>query len=586
MKTIFASTLAGLIGLLVSSAQAQEGPADLSKQAYAVLKRHCYRCHGVEYKVEGFNILNRDSLLAEDTAYVVPGKLDDSQIWARLGVYGDMPPRSVAERPSDAEVAIIRQWIESGAAAFPSAEIRPFVGERVILSAIRDHLQSLPKRDRKHQRYFTLTHLYNNAKVTDDELRLYRAALSKVVNSLTRSPDIVLPKPIDPQQTVFAIDLRDVGWEDPERWLEVVKLYPYGLERNDNPEPVRDLFAEVTELQTGDGLISDGIPYLRADWFVTKASRPPLYHTLLRLPDTQDKLETELGVSFKDDFLRGKLARAAFTQSGVSRSNRLIDRHTGAGAAYYYKSHDFGKSNGRGVLFRFPLGPKFDGNPFDAQAYEQDGGEIIFSLANGMQGYLIVDGEGKRIDEAPVKVVRDPTEISGSPVVVNGISCMGCHKTGIQRFKDNIRDSLVLSGEARDKITQLYRSNEELDRLQQRDTLRFMAALEAATGPFLKQADDASKPIDAFPEPIAAAAHLHDADVGLEEAAKELGLSDPAQLASAIRTNIALQRLGLGPLAEGYKIPRAMWDSREDFGGSVFQVTARELGLGIPINQN
>src|SRR6185503_9031676 len=110
-----------------------------------------------------------------------------------------------------------------------------------------------------------------------------------------------------------------------------------------------------------------------------------------------------------------RVARAGFNSSGVSRNNRLIERHE-SGATVYWKSYDFGGNTGRQNLFAQPTGPGAN-----ADTFLHDGGEIIFSLPNGLQAYLLVDGKGNRIDKGPVAIVSDPKQ--GDRQVTNGISC-------------------------------------------------------------------------------------------------------------------------------------------------------------------
>ena len=119
------------------------------------------------------------------------------------------------------------------------------------------------------------------------------------------------------------------------------------------------------------------------------------------------------------DFLGDQLARAGFAGSGVSSQNRLVERHPALYGAYW-KSYDFSKNDGTANLFRFPLGPVFAGNPFPDQAFEHAGGEIIFNLPNGLQGYLLVDAKGKRIDAGPIEVVSDALKTSGTAAIVTG----------------------------------------------------------------------------------------------------------------------------------------------------------------------
>jgi serine/threonine-protein kinase len=549
----------------------------LAQQGYDILKKYCYRCHGIDYKVPGYNVLDRTILVAkrgkDEPRYLVPGNPEASYIWQRVAIDKDMPPSGAG--PSEAEKQVLREWIATGA-IFPGREKRPYLGEKYIVTAIRDHLRGCASADRKFQRYFTLTHLHNNNQnVTTDEVRLYRAALSKLANSLSWKKAIVVPKPIDPEQTVFQVDLRALGWDKNDLWKEVLKANPYGLTHSrDADEAMRAVAQEVYELSGSD------LPYLRADWFIATAARPPLYHTLLQLPRRSGDMELQLRVDVQNDFLRNKLARAGFLTSGVSKQNRAVDRHEAAFGAYW-KSYDFQSNQGTANLVSFPLGPVFPGNPFPKQAFLHAGGEIIFNLPNRLQAYLLVNARGDRIDTGPIEIVRDSQETAGTPAIVNGLSCMACHKHGMIRFEDKLRAGSAVGGEARLKVEQLYRTKEEMDDLLQRDEERFVQALELATGPFLKVGDEKAKTIREFPEPIGAIARLYVKDVGLEEVAFELGIEDPNKLRTLIESSRKLRELGLGPLLEGGSIKRDVWSSLE-FTTSAFHNVARELGLGTP----
>jgi Planctomycete cytochrome C len=550
--------------------------AQLAAQGVQFLKTYCYRCHGIDFKVPRFNVLDRAGLVAkrdkEEQPYVVPGKPLDSQVWQRVGVDEDMPPRG--KKPSAAEKDLLKKWIAAGA-AFPGRPARPFRSEKDLLLSMRDHLRKTAPADRPFQRYFSLTHLYNNhQQVSADELRLYRAALAKLVNSLSWKPILVIPTAIDADETVFAVDLRDLGWDSHDRWKEILKAYPYGLShRRDPDEALRTLAGEVYDLAGNE------VPCLRADWFIATASRPPLYHTLLELPDHAGDLETLLKVDTRQDFLRNKLARAGLLASGVSKQNRLLDRHDAVYGAYW-KSYDFKSDEGAGNLVNFPLGPRFADHPLPQHAFRHAGGEIIFNLPNGLQGYLLVDDHDRRIDVGPIEVVRDALETAGTPQIVNGLSCMACHKHGMIRFEDKLRGGTALKGDALVKVQELFRTKAEMDRLLARDEDRFVRALDEATGRFLKVGADKDKSIRDFPEPVGASARLYVRNLGLEEVAYELGL-EPAALKTLLANNRRLRALGLGPLAEGGTIQRAVWSSLENVT-SLFHNVARELELGTP----
>jgi serine/threonine-protein kinase len=558
------------------SASAKEPDRVLAEQGTAFLKKYCHRCHGIDFKVPHFNVLDRAGLVAsrgkDEPSYVVPGKPEESYLWQRVGVDEDMPPKGMKPTAEDKEV--LKKWIVAGA-PFPGRPARPFKSEKDILSSVRDHLRKISPADRPYQRYFSLTHLYNNHhEVMAEDLNLYRAGLSKLVNSLSWKPRIVVPKAVDSEETVFAVDLRDLGWDAHDLWKEILKAYPYGLtHRRDADAAMRELAVEVYELAGTD------VPCLRADWFIATASRPPLYHTLLSLPNNAAELEKLLQVDVRRDFLRDKLARAGMTASGVSKQNRLVDRHDAIFGAYW-KSYDFKSDEGAGNLINFPLGPLFADHPFADRAFRHAGGEIIFNLPNGLQAYLLIDEKGQRIDVGPVDIVRDALETAGTPQIVNGLSCMACHKNGVIRFEDLIRGGTAVKGDARLKVQALYRTKDEMDRLLTRDEERFLRALDEATSLFLKVGDDKDKNLRDFPEPVGASARLYVKNLDLNEAAYELGI-EPATLKTLLANNRRLRALGLGPLADGGTIQRSVWSSIENLT-SLFHNVARELELGTP----
>jgi serine/threonine-protein kinase len=551
--------------------------AALAVKAQGLLKQYCYRCHGQEFAVESLDVLNRDSMTRkreDDEPYVIPGKADKSLLYRRFGT--SMPPKKVRERPTQADREIIKKWIDSGAPGVAAVKARKFVSTRTILLAMRDWLDGADKEDRPYLRFFTLTHLHNDPRTSDSDLRSYKAALSKVINSLSWKRAIIVPKAVDKEQTVFAVDLRDLDWDRDRLWRAVLAAYPYGLRYNDSEDGrVRQADRDLFRLSG-----SRVLPYVRGDWFVNTAARPPLYHILLQLPRHAAALEHKLGVNVYDNFRRNKVSRGAFATSGVSGQNRLVERHEASYGAYW-KSYDFKEGRKRGNLFHFPLGPRFRGNHHDDQAFEHDGGEIIFNLPNGLQGYLLVDGKDNRIDQGPEEVVNDALKTSGTPAIVNGLSCMACHKHGVINFKDEVRIGNAVSGDARLKVRQLYPTDTVWKKLLQGDEERFLTSLEKAIGPFVRVAQDKEKPIKQFPEPVGDLARRYKlADLKLIDVALELGLEKPEILEISIKANSSLRELGLATLVKGGAIKRAEW---ERIGAtSLFQRVARELELGHP----
>ena len=429
-------------------ARAEGNKADLATKARDVLKEFCSACHkGPDSSGGRFNASIHETLITGNNAVVVPGNPEKSALWEQLKS-GKMPLKNSAEakRMTPDKKEILRKWIQDGAPAWPvePSPARTPISIPQMLAAIRDDLLNTPVPDQPYQRYFTLIHLYNQPRerIPDEDLDRYRAALSKAINSLSWKHRIVIPRPVEhTEKTILAIDLRDLDWDLYDLWTYILADYPYGL--------IYDTHGDVTYQQPYleiEKLSYSKLPYVRADWFVATATQPPLYNVLLRLPDNAEALEAMLGVNLITNFQRGRLDRAGFGKSDVSpRANRLVERQEATTGAYW-RTYDFRAGAIRSQLPLFPLGPEFKGNPFSKLAFIQAGGEIIFNLPNGLQGYMLVDDKDKRIDAAPDFVV-DPTQTSGSAAIVNGLSCMACHDQGMKTgFKDEIRDGSALRG--------------------------------------------------------------------------------------------------------------------------------------------
>ncbi len=343
----------------------------LAEQGRSFLQQYCHRCHGVEFKAPGLDVLDLATLITprgNGVPYLVPGKPAESAIWRQIE-QGKMPPKTEKQPASDRKDAF-KSWIVAGARA-PIVSRRPFLSEKNAVTAVRDNLANQPDGDQRFQRFFSLRHVYNNQSVRDDELPIYRAALSKAINSVSRQPDTVIPQPIDAERTVYRVDMRTVasGWDN--LWTELVQRYPYGLRHDRGTDTDRSLRSISREIYDITGTM---VPVLRADWFVARATRPPLYHTLLGLPENAHDLEKEwLGVNVEEDFIKDRqVVRAGLVKSAVSSQHRIVERHTVSKGGYYWKSYDFRNAGPETDVLRFPLGPVFEGNRFAEHAFKHD----------------------------------------------------------------------------------------------------------------------------------------------------------------------------------------------------------------------
>src|SRR5713226_5845651 len=138
MKLAAFARPAGLILLSLAGAglagAADPDPGALARKAQDVLKANCHRCHGHDGSVEGgMNyVLDLEKLVAHRK--VVAGKTEQSPLFRRVAT-GKMPPPGANPRPGDADIAVLRQWIEAGAPAIPeTAGRRPFISDAEVFA--------------------------------------------------------------------------------------------------------------------------------------------------------------------------------------------------------------------------------------------------------------------------------------------------------------------------------------------------------------------------------------------------------------------------------------------------------------------
>ena len=409
---------------------------------------------------------------------------------------------------------------------------------------------SLAPFDRAYARYFTMTHLYN-AGETAKVLKAYRSGLSKLVNSLSWGGTVTNPQPIDSQGTIFYIDLRHYEWDVNNAWTQIEAAYPYHIGFD---APAQNALKE--QLGRLQGETRSDIPSVHIDWFMATASTPPLYHDLLSLPLTDRELESRLGVDVGRNLRDApgvRVWRAGFNNSGVSNHNRVVERHAFRDGAYW-KSYDFAGSVGTQNIFNHPL------------SFTHDGGEVIFNLPNGLQGYYLVNASGSRLDTAPINIVSNPA--ASDPTVRNGLSCFGCHTEGMKTFEDQVRSVIESSATPNAQALRLYVEQLEMDVLLREDMERYKVALEATGG-----AVNDIEPISRFHE-------VFQGEVDAAYAAAVVGLETEVFL-EKIRENVGLQNAGLLVLdSPNGSMKRDAWTS--SFNAMIYALDFPEVEVESP----
>jgi hypothetical protein len=535
-----------LIALLLSHsfAKAAESPENLGLAAKVldIFERRCTACHGTKStQPKDFQYIDDLKKLRESD--LIDLEVPEDSLIYELTKEEDMPYLTKVEKKArkkspdpltDTETSLILSWVRAGApvpgdakpaklATTPTttpteqtptetstSPTRALVTPADEITAALSDLQTVPREDQADIRYVSLAPQHNNAEIDDETLENLRRGSRKMLNSLSTSPRIALFPEVGPQKALLRINLRDLGW-DAALWDKVASHFPQAIDTG-----ISSALGQACHTTT---------PILRADWMAADATRPPLYHDILRLPKTQQELERQLRVDVKDNLTRGNALRSAFALSGVSRANRMVERHDLAHGGSYWLSYDFNASGKRASLHQFPLGPEY-ANLLDGKlAFQHAGGEMVFTLPNGLHAYYVADTLGNRLDgPAPTDIVFDRDNVTGRGEIANGLSCIVCHSIGLKESvpKDEIRPlAATFAVDEQRLIEQLYQDPKIFDARMKEDIDSFMSALTEA------RAD----PIKGQREPVGELAKTFSDEVTLEKAAAELGLTPAALMA-------------------------------------------------------
>ena len=523
-------------------------PDELANKVLTFFKARCVACHGTNAtEPKKFQFIDNLTELAKSD-FVDLKVPENSRLYTVLRD-SEMPILTKAEKQEGKkrvedvaaeDVALVKAWIVAGAPSVggaatpapqkpvattpvtpvappktePAAEStqpkraprRVVSHQEVIAAAIAD-LNSLPREEQSGTRYISIASLHNNsAEVSEGQLDIMRSGVRKMMNSLSTNPDIAKFEEVGPEKVLFRIRLRDVNWSD-KLWDRVASFFPQAVDAG-----LSSALATATGAK---------VSILPAEWMAATATRPPLYHEILDLPQKLADLEKRLGVNATANILAGEVVRAGFTESGVSAHNRLIERHSvKAWSGYYWVSYDFKSSGGKSSLLANPLGPESANILGGAHAFKHAGGEFIFSLPNGMQAYYVADVLGNRLDGAvPTDIVGDKTNVTGRVEISNGLSCVICHENGMREGRQTDQVRAIAGGfentEAKELIERLHPPQDKVDAILKQDSAKFLAALAAAG---VKQSEGR--------EPVGELAKRFEKPVTLAKAAAELGISE------------------------------------------------------------
>jgi mono/diheme cytochrome c family protein len=488
--------------------------ADLAKAAAEnVLAANCGQCHGPALTPQqaqaGMNYINDIDKLVE-TGKIVPLNAAGSRIIQRM-VKGEMPPVTTGRTVTEADINIVSEYINNprfwpdvaGTVQDCSSKNQLVDFDELFQEANQD-LQKADNKDTPFYRYISLTNRFTAGQCAD-ALDKDRDGLNKMMNMLSVEAKIEQAVPVNPEETLYRIDLRDFGWDRAvsvegtnfnDVWEAIAANNPYAVEFiGDDADDAK------ADTQTA-------FPIMFSDQMMDVAIIGNLYYAIINVDVAQPLgtfISDQLGINLDQNVIDEDQIRAGTTQSRISRQDRLVERddiEVRLGALW--QSFDF-EDNANQSIFEDPFG------------FTPGGTEAIFTLPNGMLGFIIADANDAIVEDSDILLDTNQNNFRA----ITSVSCSNCHATGFIPVVDEVRDIAIANardiGLNRDEVEQLdniYVSPAEFARQVTEDSQGFyQSALQRADLPI--QGGD----------PVSSVFLRFDQDITLKDAAGDLGLT-------------------------------------------------------------
>jgi len=495
---------------------APSNPAALAKAAAEnILASNCGQCHGPALTVEdaraGMNYINDIDKLVQ-TGKIIPLNSAGSRIVQRM-IRGEMPPVSSGmPRVTEADYTVVADYIDNPtfwpgvvSNARSCAEDGQLVDFDELFQLVSKDLRNADNNDAQFFRYISLTNRFT-AGVCADALEKDRQALTKMMNMLSTRASIELPVAINPEETLYRIDLRDFNWDEPidvdgrgfnDTWEAIAENNPYAIrfEGDDADDAIDDSQTDF--------------PIMFADQMLSVATIGNVYYGIIGV-DSRGSLDNfiqgELGIDVQDDIQNEDAVRAGTTRSRISRQDRVVERHEiELRGGVLWQAFDFEANAANDNIFEDPFG------------FEPGGTEAIFTLPNGMLGFIIADQNDNIVEDSDILLDTNQNNFRA----ITSVSCANCHATGFIPVVDEVADftlanarELRLSRDEVEELEAIYVSPEEFAKTVQDDSRTFyQSALQRAALPV--QGGD----------PVSNVFLRFDQDMKLEDVAGDLGVT-------------------------------------------------------------
>lgn len=498
----------------------ESDPVRLARAAAEnVLNSNCGQCHGTQLapgqESGGMNYINDIDQLVEN-GKIQPLNSGASRVIQRMRDGSMPPPSAQLPRVTAADIDTVAQFIDNPrfwpdlAAAEGDCTDQLFTFDDLYQEIARD-LQRLDADDALTARYIALTNRYTAGICSDTQLDKDRQAVFKLVNALSTGTTVERPEPIDADETIYRIDITDYNWDEPvtvvnadgsttdfaDKWEAIV---------GNNPYAVPFVGDDADDAVADSGTL---VPVMFADSMLDVASIGNLYYALIDV-DVQDTLDNfiinELGIDVDQNLIDEEQIRAGTTKSRISRQDRMVQRDDiEIRQGVLWQSFDFEDDNANQSIFEDPFG------------FAEGGTEAIFTLPNGLFGFIIADENSNIVEDSDILLDTNQNNFRA----VTSISCANCHAQGLIPVQDEVREIALanarVSGLNADEVEQLrnvFPQPEEFARIVEQDSDSF----------YKRALGQANVPLEGG-DPVSTVFFRFDQDMFLADAAGDLGLT-------------------------------------------------------------
>jgi mono/diheme cytochrome c family protein len=487
-----------------------------------VLQTNCGQCHGSNLSPSsafgGINFIDDIDALVKDRK-LLPLNSAASLI-VQLMVRGDMPPRGSRPPISPTDIRVITDFIDEpdfwpGAPPAKGCENPAnLVDFDELFQAVNRDLVGVDADDQPFYRYLSLTN-HSETGCPEGVLDQQRSGLVKMLNMLSIKSTVEQPVAVDRDQLIYRIDLRDFDWNRAisvngtnfaDVWEAIAANNPYAVEfvGDDADDAKADTATDF--------------PVMFLDQMLDVATIGNLYYAIIDIDVAQplgDFILNELGINVAQDIEDRDVIRAGTTRSRISRQDRLVERHdvvvrNGA----FWQSFDFADDANESI-FEDPFG------------FDPAGSEVIFTLPNGMLGYIIADANDNIVEDSDILLDASQDNFRA----ITAVSCSNCHTAGVIPVVDEVGSfslnnarALGLNQDEVEQLEAIYVTPQAFATQAQQDSVGFyQRALALADLPVVGS------------DPVAGVFLKFERDLELQDAAGDLGLG-----ASELEQNLNL----------------------------------------------